>query len=102
MSDLDEGSSRPGSPVSHLPQIPLLLVPGAIQQEEGETHLEGDVWDDEQKSRLLPGQGMNQVTGQTASPLEIPASDLPWPTLLGSRFLEPGLPQVSSPSMTQV
>lgn len=59
------------------------------------------MWDDDWKSKLVAGQGMNQVMGQTASPLVVPASDLPWPTLSGSCFLEAGFPQVSSPSMTK-
>lgn len=44
---------------------------------------------------------MNQVTEPIASPFIVPAFGLLWPTLLGRCFLEPSLPQVSSPSMTK-
>ena len=59
------------------------------------------MWGDEPKSKLTAGQGMSQVIGQTASPRMVPASGFPRPTLLGTCFLEPGLLQVSSPSMTK-
>ena len=41
------------------------------------------------------------MTGQRASPLVAPASGLLWLTYLGVCFLEPGLPKMSSPHMTQ-
>lgn len=41
------------------------------------------------------------MTAQRASPLVAPASGLRWLTLLGVCFLEPGLPKMSSPRVTQ-
>lgn len=41
------------------------------------------------------------MTGQRASLLVAPASGLRWLTLPGVCFLEPGLPKMSSPCVTQ-
>lgn len=59
------------------------------------------MWGAEPRSKLTAGQGMSQIIGQRASPCIVPASGFPCLTLLGTCFLEPGLLQVSSPSMTK-
>lgn len=88
----------PGPPMSHLPSD----SPHTLSQFlESSRRRRVDVWDDKLKSKLVAGQGMSQVTGQTASSLLVSASGLLWPTFLGSCVLEPGLLQVSSLSMTK-